>query len=79
MNLSLVQLPLLACMQDRRQSLDQEVLEELKKRYQIFPTVIPKRIRISEEMAARFPCTNESYELFTQEFLKEIGHGTEEI
>jgi chromosome partitioning protein len=51
-------LPIVANLYQQTQNMDRQVLQNLRDQYSVFQTVIPKRISIREEMAARVPCTN---------------------
>ncbi len=65
-------LPIVANLYQQTQNMDRQVLQSLRENYQVFDTVIPKRISIREEMALRVPCTNTEMRTLAAEILEVI-------
>ncbi|MGE0633751.1 MAG: ParA family protein [Pseudobdellovibrionaceae bacterium] len=65
-------LPFVANLYDHRQIMDRKVLLALRSSYQVFQTVIPKRVSIKEEMANGIPCTNLEMRDLASEILEKI-------
>lgn len=75
LNPDLIHLPLVASIFSKTQVMDQQVLKALKDKYRVFKQVIPKRVAIKEEMAARIPCSNEEFRALVSELLGELNCG----
>jgi chromosome partitioning protein len=67
-------LPLVVTLYDTRNRLDAEVLAELKARHDVFDTVVHRRVRIKEQLAARQACTSADLKKLATEILERIRH-----
>jgi chromosome partitioning protein len=74
LNPGLQMLPLALTLYDSRNRLDVEVLGALKTRYAVFDSVVRRRVRIKEELAARHPCTSDDLKNLANEILERMYH-----
>lgn len=66
-------LPLVATSYEQRQRLDQTILQEMLRNFDVFPQVIPKRVAIRAEMAAGNPCSSPELLIFVNQLVKETN------